>query len=110
MPESAHEDRRSEARKKKNLFCQLECCGRFYPAVILDISPSGLFVRTTATAPPGTRVEVTLRLAGGHTWTLPAEVARDPQSNPALDPIPARGLGLRITDPPDGFAAFVADL
>lgn len=100
-------ERRSEPRREANFFCQLECLGKQYQAVVLDLSPSGLFVRTTAVVPPGTAVEVTLRFVGGITWKLRARVAREPQADSTYDPIPARGLGLLITDAPSGFAEFV---
>ena len=88
----------------------LECLGRQYQAVVLDVSASGMFVRTTASAPPGTPVRVRLRFVGGVCWELDARVARDPQAARACRPVPARGLGLQILDAPDGFAEFVESL
>jgi len=110
MSERAPEERRTEPRKQKNLFCQLECGGKCYPAVILDVSPSGMFVRTAAALAPGTDVEVTIRVAGGQTWKIGAQVAREPQANAKLESIQARGLGLRITRAPDGYVEFVETL
>lgn len=110
MAEQAYDKERSDPRKKKTLFCQLGYRGQHHPAVVLDLSASGLFVRTATALPLGTEVEVTLRLAGGRTWDLRAEVARDPQLDRSRNSIYALGLGLRITDAPDGFAEFVASL
>jgi PilZ domain len=110
MPDIDHSERRVHQRKKLHLFCQLTCAGRSHPAVVLDISTSGLFVRTAAAPPLGTQVEVTIRLAGGQAWALVAEVAREPQAETALDAIQARGLGLKILNPPSGFAEFVTKL
>jgi len=110
MVDQAHKERRCEPRREANLFCAFECLGKRYQAVVLDVSPSGLFVRTTAVAPPGTPVQVTLRFVGGVTWELSAQVAREPQARSTYDPIPARGLGLRIIEAPEGFSEFVESI
>ena len=110
MVERAPSDQRAEPRKKKTLFCQLEFRGRRIPAVVLDLSPSGLFVRTATALPLGTEVEVTLRLAGGKAWNLRAEIARHAESGTSRDPLRGLGLGLRITSAPEGFAGFVESL
>ena len=110
MAERALAERRAELRKKRTLFCQLEWGGKRIPAVVLDLSPSGLFVRTAIAAPRGTEVGVTLRCAGGKSWHLPAEIARDAQAGWSSDLLHALGMGLRITATPDGFAEFVESL
>jgi len=110
MAERSYDDQRAEPRTRKTLFCQLACRGRHYPAVVLDLSPSGLFVRTAIVALRGTEVAVTLRLAGGKTWHLRAEIARDAQGGSSRDLLHGLGLGLKITDAPDGFAEFVESL
>jgi hypothetical protein len=110
MAERALQERRAEPRKRKTLFCQLECREKRYPAVVLDVSSSGLFVRTAITAPIGTEVEVTLRLAGGKAWHLRAEIARDAQDGSSPDLLHGLGMGLKLTAAPDGFAGFVESL
>lgn len=110
VADRAPHERRTEPRKQKNLFCQIECGGNRYPAVILDISPSGMFVRTAASVPLDSDVEVTIRVVGGQAWRVSAKVAREPQSTSSLTSIPGRGLGLRVTRAPDGYAEFVASL
>lgn len=110
MAERALVERRAEPRKKRTLFCQLEIGGKRIPAVVLDLSPSGLFVRTAIAAPRGTQVGVTLRCAGGKSWHLPAEIARDAQGGCNNDLLHGLGMGLRITTAPDGFAEFVESL
>jgi hypothetical protein len=110
MVERAPSDQRAQPRKKKTLFCQLQFRGRRIPAVVLDLAPSGLFVRTAAALPLGTEVEVTLRLAGGEAWNLRAEIARLAEGGLHRDPLHGLGLGLRITSAPEGFAGFVESL
>jgi hypothetical protein len=78
--------------------------------VVLDLSPAGLFVRTAISAARGTEVEVTLRLAGGRSWRLRAELARDAQAGRSSDLLHGLGMGLKITAVPDGFAEFVESL
>ncbi len=109
MADHVHDERRHEHRKPRTFFCQILCNGRRYPAALLDISPSGLFVRTAAALAPGTEVEVSLRLTGGDAWNLRAVIARQPQSD-GPQSFTQRGLGLRLLDVPDGFPAFVAAL
>jgi hypothetical protein len=110
MADQAPDERRNEYRKPKTLFCQILCASKRYPASVLDISSSGLFVRTAASPPPGTEVEVTLRLAGGSTWTLKAAIARTPITSGGQGSLTGRGLGLRILEVPEGFTEFVATL
>ncbi len=110
MAEKACADRRAAPRKKKTLFCQLDCMGKRIPAVVLDVSPAGLFVRTAIAAPRGTEVEVTLRRAGGKSWHLHAEIARDAQAGGGRDTLHSLGMGLRLTTVPDGFVEFVESL
>jgi hypothetical protein len=110
MVERAPNDQRTEPRKKKTLFCQLEWRGRRHPAVVLDLSPSGLFVRTAIALPLGSEIEVTLRLAGGKAWNLRAEIARHAEAGSRRDLLHGLGVGLRITGAPEGFDAFVARL
>jgi hypothetical protein len=69
-----------------------------------------MFVRTAAAAPLGSDVEVTIRVVGGQAWRIRATIAREPQSGSKLKSIPGRGLGLRVTHAPDGYAEFVASL
>lgn len=104
MTDQAHDRKRSETRKSKALFCQLACEGRSYPVVVLNISPSGLFVRTAVPLTDGAELEIILRVAGGRSWTLRAEIAR------RGDKMLNRGVGLRLIDPPDDFAEFVESL
>ncbi len=110
MTDPAYDRPRRETRKSKALFCQLVCEGQRLPVVVLNISPSGLFVRTATALPGCSEVEVVLRVAGGQTWTLRAEIARRPQDGQNGESMLKRGLGLRLIDPPEGFAEFVEGL
>ena len=110
MADPAHDERRTEERALKTLFCQILCEGKRYEAVVLDVSASGLFVRTSVSPPLGAEVEVALRLAGGQTWTLQASIVRQPQGGVRGNSNRGRGLGLQLLQIPDGFSDFVATL
>lgn len=110
MTDPAYDRPRGETRKNKALFCQLVCEDRRHPGVVLNLSPSGLFVRTATALPSCDEVEVILRAVGGQSWTLRAEIVRRPQDGSQGGRMLKRGLGLRLIDPPDGFAEFVEGL
>ena len=110
MAEQAYDEPRREPRKGKTLFCQLVCDGERHAAVVLNVAPSGLFVRTAAALEHCDEVEVHLRLVGGQSWTLRAEIVRRPSNGRSGDRMLKRGLGLQLIDPPDGFAEFVEGL
>ena len=109
MKDRAPDERRTEHRAPKTLFCQILFEGKQYSGVVLDVSHSGLFVRTAVSPPPGTVVEVTLKLVNGQTWSLQTAIARKPMSGRG-DTLTNRGLGLRILEVPDGFSDFVETL
>jgi len=92
------------------MFCEVVHGDRHYPSVILDMSATGIFVRTIATPPVGAEVIVNVRMPGGRHWCPRAEVAREPQRNGASVPVPKRGLGLHLLEIPDDYAEFVASL
>jgi hypothetical protein len=110
MPEEAPDERRRAPRKLKTMFCELVCDGKRYASAILDMSPTGIFVRTVATPAVGAEVVVNVRLLGGRSWSLRAVVARDPQRTGKAHPVPARGLGLQLLEIPDDYSEFVGSL
>ena len=110
MAEEVPNERRRAARKQKTMFCELVCDGKRHLSAILDMSPTGIFVRTVAKPPVGTEVVVNVRLRGGQSWSLRAVVARAPQRTGAAHPIPARGLGLQLLEVPDDYAEYVGSL
>jgi hypothetical protein len=108
VDQAADDESRRAPRKGKTLFCQLVYEGTRHAAVVLNVSKSGLFVRSAMKLSSCDEVEVDLRVVRGQTWTLRAEIVRRPQHG--RDKMLKRGLGLRLVDPPDGFAEFVETL
>jgi len=110
MAEQVEKEQRLDPRKQKTLFCQLAYDGKQYPAVVLDVSLSGLFVRTSLALPRSTEVEVRLGVAGGRSWKLRAEIARNPRGIACPAGLRSRGLGLRLIDPPEDYTQFIENL
>ena len=70
-------EKRREFRTKKRLVCTLDVLGDRHTGIILDVSPRGLFVQTSAKPSPGTEIKVELTVHGASQplW-LTAVVAR----------------------------------
>ena len=69
-------ERRKVERLKQRLTCELVMGDRRHPGIVLDVSPTGLFVQTSASPPPGERVRVKLRCPGRAEVEVVASVAR----------------------------------
>jgi hypothetical protein len=94
---------------KRRITCELVIDGKRQSGIVLDVSASGLFVQTAVTSPVGTEVEV--HLAATRTTpalTLRARVARGRRVPPQLLAAAGGGLGLRVINPPPGFAQLSA--
>jgi Tfp pilus assembly protein PilZ len=78
--------------------------GRSQRAIVLDLSETGLFVQTGTRLPPGSEVEVLVRLAESvEPVRLRAQVARNKQVPPQLTSVARGGVGLRILDAPPAY-------
>ena len=82
--------------------------GKSFTGVIVDLSATGLFVRTNIMPPEGTPVRVIMRRPGGEVWEIAATVARTTDRWKA--PIPRRGLGMTIDEAPHAYHVFVSTL
>jgi Tfp pilus assembly protein PilZ len=78
--------------------------GRSQRAIVLDISESGLFVQTGTRLPPGSEVELRLRLEQvEEPVVVRARVARNKQVPPQLTSVARGGVGLKILDAPAAY-------
>jgi hypothetical protein len=103
--------RRRHNRTKKRIGCSLVCGNQRYPGIVLDVSPQGLFVQTSASLAPGSIVNVELGVSNHQEpLRVEARVARHKQVPPRLRSIAGGGLGLHIDLPSQGFLQFYADL
>ena len=104
------ENKRRHARVKKRVSCALTSGGRRYTGVVLDVSPQGVFVQTSAKLEPGAIVELEMGIGTNQTVQMQAQVARAKLVPPELRSIAKGGLGLRIDLPPPEFYEFFANL
>ena len=97
-------DPRVEPRFKRKTPCKLRHQQRHHSGMVLDISRTGLFVQTSATAQDGEEVEVTLS-AGRATalLTLAAQVVWLRRVPAQLRTVAEGGLGLRICYAPEEY-------
>ncbi len=99
MPES-----RVAKRHRWRLACEVVSEGRSHRAIVLDLSESGLFVQTGTRLPPGSVVELRVRLLeSAEPLLLRAQVARNKQVPPQLTSVARGGIGLRILDAPAAY-------
>ena len=90
--------------------CSLRVDGKVHRALVLNLSRGGLFVRTTARARPGARIELDLPLASRGAVPLEARVVWRRVAASTVAALNEGGLGLRISDPPASYDAFVSEL
>jgi hypothetical protein len=103
--------RRRHNRTKKRIGCTVVSGDQRYAGIVLDVSPQGIFVQTSAALAPGSIVNVELGVSSQQEPLLvEARVARHKQVPPSLRSIAGGGLGLHIDLPPQGFLQFYADL
>jgi len=96
-------------RKKRRIPCQLWVGEREHSAMILDLSPSGLFVQTHAKTQRGER----LRLQFSHEdalLELKVEVVRIKQVPQNLIAAAKGGIGVRIVSAPEEYFNLLAGL
>jgi hypothetical protein len=100
-------ERRGVERLKQRLTCELVMGDRRHPGIVLDVSPTGLFVQTSASPPPGERVRLKLRRSGGAEIEVEASVARRYVVPRRLVSVARGGVGLRIESAFDEYLQLV---
>lgn len=110
-PESLHPllERRSEARLRKRLPCQLRNRGGIYPGVVSQIGPGGLHVETEADLRPGETVFVTLESAAAAVPERGRVVYRR-QAPQSLAQVCPSGVGIRLDAPSALYRSFLGSL
>jgi Tfp pilus assembly protein PilZ len=103
-------DARAEPRFRRKTPCKLRHQQRHHSGMVLDISRTGLFVQTSATAQNGEEVEVTLSVARTTALiTLAAQVVWQRRVPAQLRAAAEGGLGLRICYAPEGYYNLLVD-
>jgi hypothetical protein len=102
-------NRRRQPRTKKRITCTLVSGDRRYSGVVLDCSPQGLFVQTSAKLDPMTLVQVELGVSSHQEpLRVEARVARQKLVPPQLRSVAQGGLGLQIDLPTQAYLEFFA--
>ena len=99
--------RRKVERLKQRLTCEFVMADRRHPGIVLDISPTGLFVQTSCSPPPGERVRVKLRRPGEADVEVVATIARRYVVPRRLMSIARGGVGLQIESASDDYLRLV---
>lgn len=95
-------------RHRRRIPCALSAHGSRRPAMVLNVSRSGLFVQTTMRPRRGEPVELELELPdGSRSVGIMADVVWRSVVASRFASIDAGGLGLRITRAPEAFHRFV---
>ena len=94
-------EKRKRQRAKRRLTCELVVGEDRYPAIVRDISPTGLFVQTRAKPEAGSVVEVIFAARDGQPEIqVEAGVARHRIVPPRLQGSVQGGVGLELLSPP----------
>lgn len=97
-------EKRKQPRTKRRLTCELVIGGHRHPAIVLDISPAGLFVQTRAKPDPGTVVELVFPAYDGQPEIrAKASVARARIVPRRLQSSVPGGVGLELIDQSPAF-------
>ena len=103
------ENKRRHARAKQRVSCAITCEDRRYSGFVLDVSPQGIFVQTSAKLKPGSIAELELGIGVNEPARMQARVARTKVVPPELRSIARGGLGFFIhIEPPQEFLEFFA--
>lgn len=90
--------------------CQLVFDGRPHTGLVLDLSPSGLFIQTSAKAKAGVRMELMVTQREGDPLDLVVEVVRKKVVPARLMSIAQGGVGVRVISAPEDYYTLLTEL
>ena len=96
-------EKRVKDRKKRHMPCELDIGGRKHSGLVLDLSPSGLFIQTNARTQPGKTFDLRLSTGIGDPIALVVEVVRRKVVPPRLLALAQGGVGVRIQKAPSEY-------
>lgn len=102
--------RREFPRAKRRVNCDVSVEGARYKGVVLELSPKGFFIQTTANAQIGARLWVELRLGVKDVVQVEATVANRRVTPARLATVTRGGLGCRLTAPSEAYYQYLASL
>ena len=98
-------------RKRRQMPCTLMLDGRHHGGLILDVSPGGLYIQSSAKIKPGDQLEIQMTIPGVEgRLQLQVEVVRKIIVPARLLKIARGGVGVRIINAPEAYYQFMDDL
>jgi hypothetical protein len=98
-------------RKRRQMPCTLTLDGRNHGGLILDVSPGGLYIQSSAKIKPGDQIEIQMTIPGVEgRHQLQVEVVRKVIVPVRLLKIAHGGVGVRIINAPEAYYQFMDDL
>jgi len=98
-------------RKRRQMPCTLTLDGRNHGGLILDISPGGLYIQSSAKMKPGDQVEIQMTIPGiDGRHQLQVEVVRKVVVPAQLLKVARGGVGVRIVNAPEAYYQFMDEL
>jgi len=95
-------------RKRRQLPCTLTLDGRNHGGLILDLSPGGLFIQSSAKIKPGDQLEIQTTLPGVEGRVqMQVEVVRKVVVPAHLIKVARGGVGVRIINAPEAYYQFM---
>ena len=102
--------RRQFPRIKRRVNCDVSVGEHLHVGVVLDLSPRGFFVQTSASPPIGSTVAIRLRHTGHPEVRVEARVANKRVVPRRMTSIARGGIGLTIVTPPEEYYALLGNL
>ena len=98
-------------RKRRQMPCTLTLDGRNHGGLILDVSPGGLYIQSSAKMKPGDQIEMQMTIPGIEgRHQLQVEVVRKVIVPARLLKVARGGVGVRIINAPEAYYQFMDDL
>mgnify|MGYP001604490218 CR=1 FL=1 len=100
-------EKRNKNRHIRRLPVQYGKTGYDHEAFTSNLSPTGLFLRTMAAFPSGTRVQVRLTLPDGRALDLTGAIVWARKTAPQLAESMKSGMGVRLDQAGSAYAAYL---
>jgi hypothetical protein len=103
-------EKREGRRIKRRLTCEFFHDASSHRGIILDLSPSGVFIRTNAVLTPGTEIDIFLAASvAAPAMTLRGVVVRRRSVPATLTTVIQPGLGVKLLDAPREYGLLTSD-
>jgi len=93
-------DKRAIGRLDGRFACTLHSELGEHHGIVINLSPQGIFVKTSAKLEPGTKLRLTLKPPRCEDFDVFGEVARKQTVPPRLRAVSDQGIGIRFSSPP----------